>query len=389
MAGNKRLPKGIYQTSSGLYRAEFTLDGERFTFSSRDLEELKKMIVNKKADIVNGTYHREKPVTVDAWFNTWLTTYRTDLKESTASTYRQVYKNCIADEIGKKRIGEIRGDALQKLVNGLVTKGYGYTRVNLTMTILSGMFSKAFTLKYINVNPMAKGSVVMPPKKQFPKRKYKAGERTKAMTPEQKDLFLEYARGSVYEDAYIFALNTGCRLGEITGLRWQDVDFTNRKLHITHTLNYIRGKGRILDTTKSDCSERVIPMNSTVYDMLRRIRKQQMEYKSDMGDFWKEEEGLENIVFTYPIGGAFWESCIRVDMKSISERIRKDGHDFERITPHSFRHTFATLGLKNGIPAKVMQKLLGHANLSITMDIYADVLEEDRTEAMELIGKVM
>ena len=385
----RKLPKGIMQTKDGLYRTQIMHEGQRYYFNSRDLEDLKKLIVEKRAELLNGTYHKEKTITVNAWFETWLKEFKTDLKESTVSTYRQVFKNCIADEIGTKKINAVRAEMLQRLINNLMQNGMSYKRVGLAYIVLNGMFTQAKKLRYINVNPMGEKAVTMPPRKRFTQREYKQGERMIVMDQKQKDLFVKYSEGSVYHDIYIFMLNTGTRLGEATGLQWSDVDFQNREIRISHTLNYIRGKGRILDTTKSESSERVLPMTNTLHDLLKKIRVEQMENRSIMGEGWKEEPNLTNMVFTHPTGGVFWESNIRVDMNRICDKIIESGNDFQRISPHTFRHTFATLGLKNGIQPKVMQKLLGHANIRITLDIYASVLKEDLTESMNLIEAVM
>ena len=312
----RKLPKGIMQTKDGLYRGQIMRDGERYYFSSRDLEELKKTLVEKRAELMNGTYHKEKSYTVNAWFDTWLKDFKTDLKESTVSTYKQVYKNCIADEIGTKRINAVNAEMLQRLINNLMQNGMSYKRVSLVYIILNGIFTQAKKLRYINVNPMGDKAVTIPPRKRFKEREYKQGSRMIVMDQAKKDLFMAYSEGSVYRDIYVFMLNTGTRLGEATGLQWSDVDFQNRQIKVSHTLNYIRGKGRILDTTKSESSERTLPMTNTLYALLKNIRMQQMDNRSILGEAWKEEPNLTNMVFTHPTGGSFWESNIRVDMST-------------------------------------------------------------------------
>ena len=385
----RQLPKGIMQTKDGLYRTQIMVEGERYYFNSRSLEELKATVIQKRAEIANGTYHKEKAITVKKWFETWLKEYKTDLKESTVAVYEEVFKNCIEKEIGTKKINSVKSENLQHLINSLVQNGISYKRVSLVYIILNGIFSQAKKLRYINVNPMADKAVTLPPKKRFKEREYKQGSRMIVMDQQQKDLFLKYSEGSSYRGIYIFMLNTGTRLGEATGLQWSDVDFQKREIRITHALTHIKGKGRFLSTTKTESSERTLPMTNTLYELLKRIRVEQTKNRSMMGSSWKEEPNLPNMVFTHAEGGAYWESCIRDDMTKISNRIIKDGHNFTRITPHTFRHTFATLGLRNGIQPKVMQKLLGHSSIKVTLDIYASVLKDDLTESMNLIEAVM
>ena len=104
---------------------------------------------------------------------------------------------------------------------------------------------------------------------------------------------------------------------------------------------------------------------------------------------WKEEKGLENLVFTYEGGGALWDTAIRVDIKKVIDRIHKENIEFEPITPHTFRHTFATRGLEQGIPLKVMQTILGHSSLSMTSDLYSHVLPDTKAEEMKKLENVL
>lgn len=83
---------------------------------------------------------------------------------------------------------------------------------------------------------------------------------------------------------------------------------------------------------------------------------------------------------TYEDGGAFWDTGIRVDMKKIANAIREIGIEFDPITPHTLRHTFATRGLEQGIPLKVMQVILGDSSLAMTADLYSHVLPDIKAE---------
>lgn len=101
------------------------------------------------------------------------------------------------------------------------------------------------------------------------------------------------------------ALSTGMRINEIAALQWSDIDWTNKTIHVTGTLVYVRkGGGRYKDSPKTESSRRDIPMLSNVETLLKRVRKTQLENKLTLGQTWKEEKGLENLVFTYEGGGA-------------------------------------------------------------------------------------
>ena len=300
-----------------------------------------------------------------------------------------MYKNCLADSLGQCKLKDITTLQIQSAINDLNKRGLSYSRIHLSYIIMNQMFKRAKLLKVIKDNPMSDNSVCIPAKRAVKPREYKSGNKVKAMTASQKDLFLKHSKDSVYHDSYMFMLSTGCRLGEMMGLQWDDISFKNRTITIRHTLTYIRGKGRFLDKPKTDSSVRTIPMNDKLLALLKEVRTKQAKYKMQCGSSWKSEKDLENTVFTYPEGGAFWESCIRVNINEICDDIRKTDKDFERITPHSFRHTFATLGIRNGIPPKRMQKLLGHSSLRTTMDIYVSVNEDDLMESMNMMQAII
>ncbi len=130
-------------------------------------------------------------------------------------------------------------------------------------------------------------------------------------------------------------------------------------------------------------------MLNNIEELLKNIRHRQLENRLKLGEKWKEEDALKNMIFTYEDGGTFWDTGIRVDMKKIVNQINKDGIEFEPITPHALRHTFATRGLEQGIPLKVMQVILGHSSLAMTADLYSHVLPDTKAEEMRKIENIL
>jgi len=177
------------------------------------------------------------------------------------------------------------------------------------------------------------------------------------------------------------------RIGEKCALQWQDIDFKNKLLKVRGTLVYLRDdKKRFKDSPKTSKNTRDIPMLDNVEQLLKKRKKNQLQSIILLGDKWKTEDSLKDIVFTYDTGGAMWLSAIRVDMKKIVDKINDADIEFEKITPHTFRHTFATRGLERGIPSKVMQTILGHTSLAMTMDLYSHVLPNTKAEEMQKLS---
>lgn len=379
----KRLPKGIILRKDGRYMARFQYEGERYTLYDKNLKELLNKMDNMKYELKHGVYCKPKELTVTAWFDTWIEQYKSGTcKTSTIQTYRQSFEQYIKPILGKKKVTDIQPQMMQKIINDLYKKGFSKSRINIVYVVLCGMFEQAQRNKIIFSNP---ASALV-----FPKFRRISPNDRRVMTIEEQKIFLEYAKESQYYNFYVVALATGMRINEITALQWTDIDWINKIIHVTGTLVYVRNNGgRYKDNPKTDSSRRDIPMISYVEELLKGMRKTQLETRILFGTQWKEEKGLENLVFTYKGGGALWDTGVRVDIKKIIEKIHTAGIEFEPITPHTFRHTFATRGLEQGIPLKVMQSILGHSSLSMTSDLYSHVLPNTKAEEMKKLEKVL
>ena len=102
-----------------------------------------------------------------------------------------------------------------------------------------------------------------------------------------------------------------------------------------------------------------------------------------MGALWNPEKEFEDLVFTNVCGNPINRDCFRRDLDKIVKEIINDGIPFPQITPHTFRHTFATRSIERGIPYKVLQTIMGHSDLATTMDTYAHVLPDTKSEEMK------
>lgn len=319
----KPLPKGItYRAAENRYMGRLMIDGISYTLYDKKWQDLETKMNDLRYEVTHGIYCKPKDETISSWFSIWMEQYKAiAVKEATKQTYQQVFESFIEPVIGRKKLCDIRPQALQKLINDLYHKQYSKSRVNITYVILLGMFEQALKNEIIQRNPMEAVS--------FPKYKKKSQDDKRVMTQEEKELFLKYAASSKYYDFYVIALTTGMRINEILALEWSDIDFKEGFIHVTGTLVYVRkGAGRYKDTPKTASSQREIPMLNNVSSLLKERRKRQLELKVQLGDKWKTEKGLENMVMTYDEGGVYWDTGIRVDMKKIIQNIQNDGFEF-------------------------------------------------------------
>lgn len=177
------------------------------------------------------------------------------------------------------------------------------------------------------------------------------------------------------------------RSGELRALRWKDIDFKNKIIYVRKTLVYLNN-AYSLEPPKTKSSKRDIPMLDNVYRLLKEHKKQQWERKMLLGDLWKAQEGMGDLVFPSDSGYPMNRDRLKVQVNKIVKLINADGVSYPHITPHCWRHTFATRCIENGMQPKVLQKLLGHSTLSQTMDLYAHILPNTKELEMQKIANL-
>lgn len=185
------------------------------------------------------------------------------------------------------------------------------------------------------------------------------------LSEEEARRLLHAARGDRLEALYVLALATGMREGELLGLKWEDVDLTNGVLGVRRTL--IRDRGRFhFGEPKSEKGRRRIDLPQEATKALRAHLEKQMDEIHHLGDRY-EDRGL---VFTTATGAPINPSNLR--QRSLAGLLEKAG--LRKIRFHDLRHTCATLMLSRNIHPKVVQEMLGHANIAITLDRYSHFL---------------
>lgn len=188
------------------------------------------------------------------------------------------------------------------------------------------------------------------------------------LTLEEQEKFLTAAKNSINYNHFLFILQTGVRSSELRGLKWDDIDFKNRVIHIRRNVTYDSILNKfILGELKTKSGYRDIPMTQTVYDLLMDIKNQQSSKRKILSFEFAEH------VFLNSNGNLTANSGYDNYLKYICKKA-----DIQRISMHTLRHTFATRCIESGMKPKTLQKILGHANISITMDLYVHVTEDEK-----------
>lgn len=364
----RKLPKGIRQRYDG-FEGRFMYQGKRYLVHGSTITETQKAMTDLKYKLEHGFFVEKKRVTLDDWHKIWMEEYKKNqIKMGTYTSYQKYYDCAIKERLGNKFIADIRSEHIQKLYNDLVKDGYALSSIKVVSAVLNGCMQQAMRNGLIERNPIKLA--------ELPRQKEKKGRQ--AMTKEQQALFMEYAKESYLYNFFAVMLRTGMRSGEMRGLKYTDIDKKKKVIHVQRTLKYIEGKGYLEDTPKTRTSTRDIPLTAALQGLLEDQRK-----------YWGfKVERLDRYLFCNENGDPLSRERVQREIERIIKQIRAAGHDFSRITPHVFRHTFATRAIEAGMQPQVLKTILGHSSLAMTMDLYSHVLPDTKAEEMEKIANV-
>jgi len=193
---------------------------------------------------------------------------------------------------------------------------------------------------------------------------------------------LEAARDDRLEALYVLALHTGMRRGELLGLKWEDIDLDGSIVRVPRTLARTEnGKRLALWEPKTKKSRRTVRLTPRAVEVLRRHRARQAEEKLKAGGVYQDQ----GLVFAGEAGNLINPSNLR--QRSFAPLLKCAG--LPRITFHDLRHTCASLLFQKNVHPKIIQELLGHASVAITLDTYSHMLPGMGSEAADAIGEAL
>lgn len=391
----KDLGKGLYQRADGLYEARAVVKGQKINLYNKDLKILKLKFEERKKQVLENIDLEYVDINLMTWFNEWFDKYKKPvIKESSINPMKRRFRNAFEDSIGVMRIMDITNIVIQKQINSLLDKGVAVSTIREEIGLLSQCLESAKRNKLISENPCFDLVV--------PKGSDKKVKREFLSQAEQ-DEFLLAVRGQFYEEMFYTMFLTGLRIGELGALSWCDVDFKGKYIEVNRALSceYSEGvKKLVITTPKTLNAYRKIPFMGELEEKLKSQKVKQDNLKKKLGARWRASKELGNLVFTTNMGSPIirhvGERAVRAVVREINLNreylAKKNGtvyEEFPKVYPHAIRHSFCSRCFEKGMNPKVVQKLMGHAYYSTTIDIYTHVVEESMKEDIDKFGSAL
>ena len=352
----------IVKRRDGLWQGSLQVNGRRYYVYGKTRKEAAAKLEVLKRQVVRWPAATGWPrKTVNELLDAWLDGIESTVKRSTLDHYTIVSDLHIRPTLGDTYLARVTPDQLQRLYASLREQGKGRT-AEVVHALLRMCFDLAVRWRWIGENPC--DLVRSPTHRPKPKAMW---------SQEQLQEFLDGTIEHWLNPVWCMAACTGCRIGEILALRWSDIDLEQSTATINRTLARIDGKW-VLEAPKTRSANRTLTLPIEAIAALGRQKIRQRKRSLMDGDAWIDAD----LVFTGRTGGPIHRATVSHAMRRECERL-----GLPALTPHGLRHLHASLLLNHGLPLPTVSQRLGHATPSMTLSVYAHVLNGGDIQASQ------
>ncbi len=301
---------------------------------------------------------------------------KTGVRPTTQAGYGTVVNLLRTDPFGKRRIDKVRPSDAKVWLVKLQEEGKSYSSIHTIRGVVRPAFRMAVEDDLIRKNPFdfQLATVVV-----------NDSVTREAISRREERLFLDFVKHDKhfkkYYDGMFILFKTGMRISEFTGLTISDLDMENHRINIDHQLQRV-GKRIYIEATKTNAGKRIIPMGEEVYEAFRRILKNRPKMQVEPmidgygGFLCIDKDGK-------PMVALHWEKYFQHAVEKYNRIYRVQ---LPKITPHVCRHTYCSNMAKSGMNPKVLQYLMGHSDISVTLNTYTHLKFDDAEEEVHRLA---
>ena len=338
------------------------------------LRELEKRIA---ADMIDQIVPEGGRLTVSDLVEKYVS-LRNGVRPSTEAGYKTVINILKKDPFGSQRIDKVKVLDAQEWLVKLQKNGRGYSSIHTIRGVLRPAFQLAVDNDYVRKNPFAfdLGTVI-----------YNDSVTREALSRDDERKFLKFVKEDShfckYYDGIYILFNTGLRISEFVGLTLKDIDFENMKINVDHQLQRNNGIGYNIRDTKTESGGRLVPMTEEVAECFKRIIQNRKTPKVE-----PMVDGYVGFLFLdkdeHPMVAMHWEKYFQHIVEKYNNIYKIQ---MPKVTPHVCRHTFCSRMASARMNPKTLQYIMGHSDISVTLNTYTHLGFDDALEEMTRISK--
>jgi integrase len=365
-----------FEKSSGRWVAAVTYrDGRRNRRKKvrcKTQREAQSVLVKLLADLERGLVPLDERQTVGAFLASWIDSRRDKIRDTTWDSYEEVVRIFLTPDLGHIKLARLTPQQVEAFMRRMLNEGRSPGRARYARIVLRNALSHALRLGLVTRNAAAQAE---PPRVERKPAGFLSAEEAWAL--------IDATREDRLFALWVIAIGLGLRRGELLGLRWSAVDFEAGVLHVREQVQRVKvrapekgkPKSRLATSVpKSAQSRRALVMPAVIVAALRAHKAKQAAERLAAGPAWQEGDH----VFTTETGGLLDPRNV---LRRFQERLQAAGLPKRKL--HATRHTAASLLLAGGVAGRVVQDILGHSDIRLTLGTYSHVVPSLHREAAD------
>ncbi|MEO7018518.1 MAG: site-specific integrase [Ktedonobacteraceae bacterium] len=361
----------VYMRKDGRAAASAMYEGKRITKYGKTKTEARQKLEAYLDDLKQGKVVIVPKQTVKQYLEHWLENeHRLEIGIVSLSQYRSTLRAHLIPAFGYLQLDQLTREHIQKFCVEKLDSGLAPSTIHAIHALLSAALADAVKNGILARNPCA--NVILPRKE---KKKHHV------LTKEQAACLVQVAHGCRLWFLLLMAITTGARIGELLSLRWEDMDVTNMCVHIHRTVSRITGLGQVeRGQPKTRSGRRKIILAQAVVDGIVEQKEYITSIRAQAGSSWN---GTLDLVFPNKNGEYMNRDAVASELQVLLAKIGLDPYKV-----HELRHSAATILFAAGVNPKIIQEMLGHSDIAMTLGLYGDVLPDMQQEVANVMNNI-